>query len=125
MKINPNYLNMYYLLKLHRGYLLLTKRKRNPLHLLFKNIASYCRKGGLRRRGYIICIMHVHSVIQSFPTLCNPIVCSPPGSSVHGIFPGKNSRLDCHSLPQDLPTPEMHLCLLCLICGSEHVRVLC
>ena len=25
-------------------------------------------------------------VAQSYPTLCNPIDCSPPGSSVHGIF---------------------------------------
>ena len=25
-------------------------------------------------------------VVQSFPTLCNPVNCSLPGSSVHGIF---------------------------------------
>ena len=25
-------------------------------------------------------------VAQSFPTLCNPMAYSPPGSSVHGIF---------------------------------------
>ena len=25
-------------------------------------------------------------VAQSCPTLCNPIDCSPPGSSIHGIF---------------------------------------
>ena len=25
-------------------------------------------------------------VIQSCPTLCDPVDCSPPGSSVHGIF---------------------------------------
>ena len=25
-------------------------------------------------------------VAQSFPTLCNPMDCSPPGSSTHGIF---------------------------------------
>ena len=23
---------------------------------------------------------------QSYPTLCNPMDCSPPGSSVHGIL---------------------------------------
>ena len=28
----------------------------------------------------------VCSVARSRPTLCNPMVCSPPGSSVHGIF---------------------------------------
>ena len=26
------------------------------------------------------------AVAQSYPTLCNPMDCSPPGSSVHGIF---------------------------------------
>ena len=25
-------------------------------------------------------------ITQSCPTLCNPMNCSPPGSSVHGIF---------------------------------------
>ena len=24
--------------------------------------------------------------LQSFPTLCDPVDCSPPGSSTHGIF---------------------------------------
>uniref|UniRef100_A0A4W2DXS4 E3 ubiquitin-protein ligase Mdm2 n=1 Tax=Bos indicus x Bos taurus TaxID=30522 RepID=A0A4W2DXS4_BOBOX len=28
----------------------------------------------------------------SCPTLCNPINCSPPGSSAHGIFQAKNWR---------------------------------
>ena len=28
----------------------------------------------------------VSEVAQSCPTLCNPMDCSPPGSSVHGIF---------------------------------------
>ena len=39
-------------------------------------------------------------VIRSCPTLCNPMVCSPRGSSVHGDSPGKNSRVGCHALLQ-------------------------
>ena len=31
-------------------------------------------------------------VTQSCTTLCNPINCSPPGSSVHGDSSGKNIR---------------------------------
>ena len=27
---------------------------------------------------------------------CNPMDCSPPGSSVHGLFPGKNTGVGCH-----------------------------
>ena len=39
---------------------------------------------------------------QSCPTLCDPIDCSLPGSSVHGIFPGKNTGVGCHSLLQEI-----------------------
>ena len=34
-------------------------------------------------------ILRLCLVAQSCPTLCNPIDCSPPGSSVHGDSPGK------------------------------------
>ena len=29
------------------------------------------------------------SIAQSCPTLCSPVACNPPGSSVHGIFQAK------------------------------------
>ena len=32
-----------------------------------------------------MCFLYAKS-LQSCPTLCNPVNCSPPGSSVHGIF---------------------------------------
>ena len=31
--------------------------------------------------------LHVCSVTQSCPALCDPVDCTPPGSSVHEIFP--------------------------------------
>ena len=34
--------------------------------------------------------------LQSWLTLCDPMDCSPPGSSVHGDFPGKNTGVGCH-----------------------------
>ena len=37
---------------------------------------------------------------QSCLTFCNPMDCSPPGSSIHGILHDKNTGLDCHSLLQ-------------------------
>ena len=43
-------------------------------------------------------------VVQSHPTLCDPMDCSPPGSSVHGDSPGKNTRVGCYP-PGDLPNP--------------------
>ena len=39
-------------------------------------------------------------VAQSYPTLCNPMDCSPPGSSVPGDSLGKNTGVDCHALLQ-------------------------
>ena len=39
---------------------------------------------------------------QSHLTLCNSMDCSPPGSSVHGDSPGKNTGVGCHSLLQGI-----------------------
>ena len=39
-------------------------------------------------------------VAQSRPTFCDPVDCSPPGSSVQGNFPGKNTEVGCHALFQ-------------------------
>ena len=39
-------------------------------------------------------------VAQSCPTLCNPMDCSLPGSSVRGDSPGKDPGVGCHALLQ-------------------------
>ena len=55
-------------------------------------------------------------VTQSCLTLCDPMDCSLPGSSVHGDSPGKNTRVDCHALLQGIfPTQG-------LIPGLPHCR---
>ena len=41
-------------------------------------------------------------VAQSCPALCEPMDCSPPGSSVHGDSPGKNTGVGCHPLLQGI-----------------------
>ena len=41
-------------------------------------------------------------VAQSCLILCNPMDCSPPGSSVHGDSPGKNTGVGGHSLLQGI-----------------------
>ena len=46
-------------------------------------------------------------VTQSCPTLCDPMNLSPPGSSVHGDSPGKNTGVGCRALFQGFfPTQE-------------------
>ena len=44
----------------------------------------------------------VHLVTQSCPTLCNPVDCSLPGSSVHGDSPSRNIGVGCHALLQGI-----------------------
>ena len=41
-------------------------------------------------------------VAQSCLTLCDPMDCSLPGSSVHGIFPGNSTGVGCHCLLRGL-----------------------
>ena len=41
-------------------------------------------------------------VIQSCPTLCDPMDCSLPGSSVHLDSPGRNTGVGCHALLQGI-----------------------
>ena len=43
-----------------------------------------------------VCVL----VPKSCLTLCYPIDCSPPGSSIHGILQAKNTGVGCHSLLQ-------------------------
>ena len=44
--------------------------------------------------------IHCTKSLQSCLTLCDPMNYSPPGSSVHGDFPGKNTRVGCQALLQ-------------------------
>ena len=55
--------------------------------------------------------------LQLCPSFCDPMESSPPGSSVHGGFPGKNtacSGLLCPT-PGDLPDPAIQPCLLLIL----------
>ena len=49
-----------------------------------------------------------HSVMS----LCGPMECSSPGSSVHGIFQERNTGGGCIPTPGDLPDPGTEPCLL-------------
>ena len=58
----------------------------------------------------------VCSVAQSCLTLCDPMGCSPPGSSVHGISQARILPVACRFLLQAI---FLSLCLL------HHRRILC
>ena len=46
-------------------------------------------------------------VTQSYPTLCNPMDCSLPGFSVHGILQARILERSLFPTPGDLPHPEI------------------
>ena len=53
---------------------------------------------------------------QSCQTLCNPMDCSPPGSSVHRDSPSKSTGMACHALLQGIfPTQGLNPNLLHLL----------
>ena len=59
---------------------------------------------------------HMLSRFSCVP-LCNPMDCSPPGSSVHGVFQaGRNTEVGCHFLLQGIfLTQVSNPHLLCLL----------
>ena len=60
------------------------------------------------RRFMHVCVLS-RSVAQSCPTLCNPMDCSLPESSVHGIFHARILEWVTISYPRDLPDPGIEL----------------
>ena len=84
-------------------------------------------------------------VAQSCPTLSDPVDCSPPGSSVHGIFqarvlsrvPLPSPMFQCgslksshpHLLPRSPKVCSLHFCLLCCpacrIVGTIFLNSIC
>ena len=55
-------------------------------------------------------------LLQLCPTLCDPLDCSPPGSSVYGDSLGKNIGVSCYALLQGIFLMQgSNPCLLCLL----------
>ena len=66
-------------------------------------IIPWKKHGDFRNRITVpLHCMHA-KLLQLCPTLCNPMDCSLPGSSVRGDSPGKNTGVSCHAL--DPPNP--------------------
>jgi len=52
---------------------------------------------GAYTAGHSLLFHFSFSVIESCPTVCDPMDWSPPGFSVHGDFPGKNIGVGYHA----------------------------
>ena len=85
-----------------------------PVHDRYKwdNKTTFIQK---ERVSNSMCILHVKS-LQLCPTLWDTMDCGLPGSSVHGDSPGKNTRVGCHALLQEiLPTQGLNRHLMRLL----------
>ena len=56
-------------------------------------------------------------VSQSYPTLCDPMDCSPLGSSVYEDSPGKNAGMDWHALFQGIFPTQDQTQVPCIVGG--------
>ena len=68
-------------------------------HLLPEPVATstFSKCWHLLNGVYVLCL-----VAQLCPTLCDPMDCSPPVSSVRGDSPAKNTGVGCHALLQGI-----------------------
>ena len=53
--------------------------------------------------------------------LCEPMDCSPPGSSVHGDSSGNNTGVDRHALLQWIFPPREQTCVSYVSCVGRQV----
>ena len=82
--------------------------ERNITFLDWKN--QHCQSDCITQDNPRVCL-----VTQTCLTLCNPMDYRPPGSSVHGGSPGKNTGVGCHTLLQGIfPIQGSNLSLLYL-----------
>ena len=93
--------------------------------------AAPCRTGPMGTVGLFTCFLcgivgvlfcHHCMCAQSCLTLCDPMDCSPPGYSVHGILQAKNTGAGCHVLLQEIfLTQELNLslCVSCVAADSS------
>ena len=68
-----------------------------------KNYSKYIRGINSKQGKQTPKCIHVCYVLSRFSHiwLCDPMDCSPPGSSVHGDSLGKETEVDCHALLQE------------------------
>ena len=52
-----------------------------------------------------VCVCWCAKLLQSYPTLCNPMDCSLPGSAVHGILKARILEWVAIPFPRDLSSP--------------------
>ena len=65
----------------------------------------------------IIVVLHA----QSYPTLCYPMDCRPPGSTVHGIFQARILEWVDISYTSGSSQPRDRVCVFCVSCIVKQI----
>ena len=61
--------------------------------------------------------------LQSCPTLCDPMYCSPPGSSVHGIFQARVLEWGTIAFSVTcILVPQKSLCMYLTYCTPTSIK---
>ena len=85
---------------------LCTKGAHLPWHSLLSTDNKFSYKSVILFKIPHLCLEgNEVSVIQTCPNLCDPMDCSLPGSSVHGILQAKIQERGAFLSPGDLPNP--------------------
>ena len=66
-------------------------------------------------------VLSLCSVIQLCPTLCGPMDCSPPGSSVHRIFQARILEWVAFSYFRGSSRPREQTCVSCISCFGRQI----
>ena len=76
----------------------------------------------LPENKYNVCVL----LAQLCPTLCDPMDCSPPGSSVHGISEARILECVAIAFSGDLPDPGIEPASPALVCvrAKSHRQIL-
>ena len=86
------------------------EKTRTPIHHNYECLLE--ERNCLKTLISMIAVCSAES-LQSCLTLCDPIDCSLPGSSVYEILQGRTHGVGCHGLLQGIfPTQGSSLCLL-------------
>ena len=84
------------------------------------NYSGFSISNGLLGAG-IDCWRQMCVHAQSCLTLCDPMNCSPPGSSVHGIFQARILEWITISYSRSSSQPRDRTCISCLSCTGRWI----
>jgi len=92
-----------------------------PLTDLYYSLVRLTTQHGLKKLNIPECLSITHVCAQSHLTLCDPLDCRPPGSSVHGVFQARILQWVAISSSRGSSWPRNRTHISCVSCSSRWV----